>query len=365
MKRVILAVTNDLVSDQRAHKVSTTLTKMGFQVILVGRRLKNSLPLQRDYTVKRFNLFFNKGPLFYAEYNIRLFFFLLFHSASVITANDTDTLPATYLVSKIKRNALVYDAHEYFTGVPELVNRKFIQSFWKIIEKIILPDVRNAMTVNHSIASIYEKEYGIKMKVVRNVPLGTLQENSSNWELIDKAGFLLYQGAVNVGRGLELMIDAVSLLDEVFVIAGDGDIIKDLQEKVSAMGLQEKVIFTGKLPLEKLAGLTKRAAIGISLEENLGINYYYALPNKIFDYINSGVPVLVSDLPEMSSLVEKYNVGLVLKKRTPAYLANILKDMLNDKNKRLMWYENIDKAKLELCWEKEEQHVKDLYKPYL
>ena len=134
-KRIIVSVTNDLTTDQRVDRSCITLIKMGFDVLLVGRQLSHSLDLEpRNYRTKRMKLWFTRGPLFYAEYNLRLFFFLLVHKADILLSNDLDTLPANYLASGIRHLTLVHDCHEYFRGVPELNNRGFVAGIWKFLE---------------------------------------------------------------------------------------------------------------------------------------------------------------------------------------------------------------------------------------
>ena len=133
MKRAIVSVTNNLKSDKRVNKTAQTLKELGFDVTLVGRYFGEELKVksqqgngkpETEFNIKRFRLIFNKGPLFYSEYNIRLFFYLIFHKSDLLIANDLDTLPANYLAQRVKRNGhgepgLIYDCHEYFTGVPE------------------------------------------------------------------------------------------------------------------------------------------------------------------------------------------------------------------------------------------------------
>ena len=180
MKRVIVSVTTDLIIDQRVHKVCLFLKKHGLDVVLVGRKRKNSLPLgERSYKTKRMFLLFDRGPLFYAEYNIRLFFFLLFKRIDILVSNDLDTLLANYLISKMKGAKLVYDSHEYYTELPELQERKFVRSIWKYIEASILPKITHCYTVSQSVAEAYHKEYGIRMGVVRNVPMLVFSTQSS------------------------------------------------------------------------------------------------------------------------------------------------------------------------------------------
>lgn len=357
MSKVIVSVTNDLATDQRVAKVCNSLQKNGFEVILVGRKLQNSLPINRDYTTKRFNLFFNKGFLFYAEYNFRLFWWLLFTQKDVLLSNDLDTLLPNFLVSKLQRKKLVFDSHELFTEVPELVNRPFVKNVWTRLERWIYPKLKNSYTVCESIADIYNTKYNTNFKVIRNIP--TEKETiKGNLPFETDKKIILYQGALNLGRGLDLMISSMEFLDDfIFVIVGSGDIETDLKQQVSNQKLQEKVKFLGQLSPEELQKITPNASVGISLEEDLGLNYRFALPNKMFDYIQAEVPILVSDLPEMKQVVLDYNVGEIAIERTPEKIAEQIKNIANS-NYSL----ELQKAKKELVWANEEQVLLSVFK---
>ncbi|MDY6799956.1 MAG: glycosyltransferase, partial [Bacteroidota bacterium] len=361
-KRVYIAVTNDLITDNRVHKVAQTLLKSEAEIILLGaKKYKNTPVGKRKYTTKRFTMIFKKGFLFYAEYNIRLFLFLLFQKFDIIVANDLDTLLASYCASLIRRKNIVYDSHEFFTEVPELVNRKFPRKVWLIIEQLILPRIKYSYTVSESIANTYQKLYNIEMKVVKNLPL-------YNYGSIDtfktKNGQkqILYQGALNVGRGLEQMIDAMQFIENGhFNIIGDGDLKNNLLNQVKEKKLANKVSFKGRIPFQELAVETQKADLGIALEENIGLNYYYALPNKLFDYIQTGVPVLVSPFPEMQKIVNKYEIGTVYDHKNPKMLAKKINEIFRFKNRYQKWKNNTRKAAKELCWEKEEKILIDIY----
>lgn len=362
MKRIYLAVTNDLVTDNRVHKVASTLLKSGATVTLVGRiKSPNTPAIDRPYNTKRFKLIFKQGPFFYLEYNIRLFLFLLFRRFDIIVANDLDTLLASYFVSKLRSKKLVYDSHEYFTEVPELVNRKFPRKVWKYLEKKILPKIKYAYTVSESIAKTYFKLYGIEMQIVRNVPyLNTKSQKNEikNSELKT----ILYQGSLNVGRGLEHMIDAMAFIKNAkLIIIGDGDITNQLKKRIRSKNLENKIELKRRIPFEELMNETYKADLGIALEENLGLNYYYALPNKLFDYIQAGVPVLVSPFPEMQKIVKKYDIGTVYDHKSPQALADKINEIFDLKNRYLKWKKNTAKAAKELCWENEEKILIDIY----
>jgi glycosyltransferase involved in cell wall biosynthesis len=367
LKKVTLSVINDLVTDNRVHKVALSLKKMGFEPVLIGRLLPDSPDLLRDYETHRMNLFFRKGMAFYMEYNIRLFFYLLGKPVDVFVANDLDTLPANCLIAKIKRKPLIYDSHEYFTEVPELVDRQFVKSFWTTIEKLLIPKVNAAYTVCDSIADSYRNLYNVDFKVVRNLPIRKNLGNINNKsDQPDQPRVILYQGALNLGRGIESAIRAMTAIENAELwLAGDGDLTLKLKNLVAEQHLEEKVKFLGRLPIEQLQGITRKADLGISLEEDLGLNYRFSLPNKLFDYIQAGVPVLVSNLTEMRKIVEDYQIGSIAESRHPNELADYLKIALFDDEKRLFWKMNLPRAAAELCWEKEEKVLEEIYFSYL
>ena len=356
--KAIVAVTNDLTTDQRVHKICTTLLSLNYDVLLIGRLKANSLPLQpQNYATKRFNLWFNKGAYFYANYNIRLFFFLLFNKQSLIWSNDLDTLPACFLTSKIKNKTLVFDSHEYFTEVPELIPRPKIQAFWKRIERFILPKLTKVITVCNGIAEIYRKEYNIEVKVVRNVPYLKVFNSPSE----KKEKIILYQGAINVNRGIETMVKAMQYIDNATLhLIGKGDISEVIQQLVQQLNLNDRVKLLGEIPHQELKSYTQQATIGLSLEEDVGLNYRLALPNKLFDYIHAEIPVLVANLPEMSDLVKKYNIGEIAQSNDPKIIANQINEMLTNENQLTNWKANAAKAKQELNWEKESEIIKEV-----
>lgn len=366
-KRIIVSVTNDLVSDNRVHKVCTSLVKMGFKVLLIGRRLPGSLPVEkRTYQTKRFRLLFKKGPLFYACYNFRLFLFLLFAKFNVLLSNDLDTLPANFLASKLKNKPLVYDSHEYFTEVPELVNRPAVQKTWEWLEKRTLPKLKYAYTVCDSIAEIYRQKYGTSFRVVRNFPMASQLKKDSPARSEKNEKTVLYQGAINVHRGLEQAILAMKYLNHArLLIAGDGDIRVQLEKLVQQEKLENKVEFLGRLPISELAKITPTADLGLSVEEDVGLNYRFALPNKLFDYIQAEVPVLVTNLPEMAAIVTRYRIGEIAGSLEPEKLAAKINLALFDEAKRQKWKDNLKVAASELTWENEEKRLILIFEPFL
>ncbi|MDO9633787.1 MAG: glycosyltransferase [Paludibacter sp.] len=349
-RRIIISVSNDLSTDQRVLKVADSLYKNGFDVTLIGRKLKNSQPLQLNYPYKRIRLIFNRSFLFYFELNLRLLFALLFSKANIFYANDTDTLPANFVASKIKGSKLVFDAHELFPEVPELQDRPVVQKIWIAIENWIFPHLTTSFTVCNSIAAYYNRKYQIKMHVLRNVPYK--QVPSKKRLHFENTKIILYQGALNVGRGLEWVIDAMPYIDHaILYIIGDGDIREQLMQKVKKLDLQTKVIFHGKVPGKELYTYTSSGDIGLCLLENKGLSYYYALPNRVFSYLHAGVPILASPFPEIEQIVKTHHTGVLTQDYQPRNLAKTINEMLEFPQNT----DHFKDLKDLFCWEEEEK----------
>lgn len=368
MKKVIVSVTNDLSTDQRVDKVCNTLVSMGFQVNLVGRALPKSLPLNRRYQTRRIKLLFNKGPLFYAEFNVRLFFYLLFHDVNLLVSNDLDTLLANFLAHKLKRVPVVYDSHEYYTGTPELVNRPRVQAIWKSIERYIFPKLNDIITVNDSIAELYSKEYGKSVRVVRNVPKKRETNiNTSLQELGLKTSkhVIILQGAgINIQRGAEEAVLSMQYLDDVLLLViGGGDVIESLKMLVQEKNLHDRVLFLPKMTYIELMKYTSVAEIGLTLDKDTNINYRFSLPNKLFDYIHAGIPVLASPLPEIKKIIERYKVGILVNNHEPEHIASKIRYMI-DNDIKTKYKENIKIAASELNWQNEEEILREVYLKY-
>ena len=306
---------------------------------------------------------FNRGFLFYTCFNIRLFGWLLIRKKGIFVSNDLDTLPACWLASKIRRLPLVYDSHEYFTEVPELIGRKFVKNFWLKIEKYLVPGLKYAYTVSEPIAEEYRKAYNVNFRVIRNLPYRSQnQVRRPDLPQGDRVPTIIYQGSLNPGRGLESVILAMKHLEKYrFQIFGDGPFRGNFEKLVRDNNLTDRIQFMGRIPFSELQSYTDKASLGISLEENLGRNYYYSLPNKLFDYIQARIPVLVSGLPEMRKIVEEYNVGVVTDSHEPVILARIIEQMIDDEEKRITWKNNLQIAAEELCWENERGKMIEVY----
>lgn len=323
---------------------------------------------QRRYRVKRFRLWFDRGPFFYAVYNIRLFFFLLCHKADVIVANDLDTLPACRISAWLKRSELYYDSHEYFTEVPELIHRRHVRNFWLWIEKKCVPGLKHMFTVNDSIAELYRNKYGIVPEVVRNIPMPAPEvvpgKSRSDFGIPEDRKVLIFQGAgINIQRGAEEALEAMMYAPELMLVfAGGGDVIEYLKKQTVTMKLEGSVIFIPRQSPEILRQLTRLADAGLSLDKGTNMNYLYSLPNKLFDYIHAGIPVLVSNLPEVAGIVKKFNIGIVATSHEPEQLAWNMREIFRDPVRLDTWKKNVKLAAGILTWEQEEKKLESIFR---
>ncbi len=367
LKKIIVSVINDLVTDQRVHKVCTYLHDTGFDVLLIGRKLPDSPEMdERPYKSKRMKLLFKKGPAFYAEYNIRLFLFLLIHKSNILLSNDLDTLLPNFLIHKIRKTPIVYDSHEYFTETPELVNRPFVQSVWKRIEKTIFPKLENIFTVNDSIAGLFEKDYGIRPLVVRNIPpIRKRDQNLSReqYKLPENKTILILQGAgINIQRGAEELVQAMQYLENcLLLIIGSGDVLGILKDMVQELKLQEKVAFIPRQKPEKLFQYTCLADIGFSIDKDTNLNYRFSLPNKLFDYVHAGVAVITTPLPEIKRIVDEYQIGCFIQNHKPEHIASVVQNLLDHPQILNTYKENCIKAAQGLHWETEKKQLDKIY----
>lgn len=358
MKRIIIAVTDDLNTDQRVLRVAGTLADNGFDVLLFGRETPASKPINVKFDAVRCRLLANKGMFMYVLFNWRLFWYLMFHKFDLVLANDLDSLVGASLASMLKHKPLVYDSHEYYTEVPELVGRKFKRRIWLAAERMFVPRAKAAYTVCQSLADIYSVKYNSKFSVVRNVPHVLPKPES-----VPSAKVVMYQGALNVGRSIELMISAMQYLpDYELWIAGSGDVEADLRRQAAAQKQGGKIVFLGRLSPDELRLKTRQAAVGLSIEEDMGLNYHYALPNKVFDYIQARVPVIVANLPEMQRVAATYEVGEILMERTPEKLADLIQKVVGQREK---YAEKLEVAASELNWERESQKLIDIYRNFM
>ncbi len=273
-----------------------------------------------------------------------------------------------WIISKFKKKPLVYDSHEYFTGVAEIQNRPLVKYIWKTIEKSIFPRLNYVFTVNQSIANLYYKDYNILPKVLRNLPnISKIEKVKSRSELglpLNKPIVILQGAGINVDRGSEELLEAIAIQDQFFLcIVGKGDVIDKLKHRCKKNDLLNKVIFVNTLPYNEMMQYTLNADIGVSLDKDNNINHKFSLPNKIFDYIKAEIPILASNLIEVSNIISTYQVGYTISEISSKSILNGLNIVLKTKEESYL-KDRFKHAINDLNWEKESRILIETYKNF-
>lgn len=356
--RIALAVVNDLNYDQRMQKICSSLFNAGFVPVLIGRKFKDSKPLKkRVFLQKRFNIPFEKGKLFYLFHNFRLLIHYLVTNYDIFVANDLDTLPAAFVASKIKRVPYVYDAHEYFPQLPEVVDRPFTRKVWEFVEQTMVPQTPWLYTINNAYASIFKKKYNLDFEIVSNIAVKKEVDFKER-----KEKFILYQGAVNVGRGVEEMIKAMQFLDTKLVICGKGDKWDDCVQLAKDLGVEHKVVFKGFVEPELLREITLQATMGFTFFTDKGDSYYYSLANRFFDYMQNGVPQLCVNFPEYKKINDKYCFAILIDDLNVETIVEAANKILNNQEVYNKLFSNCMVAREKLNWQNEEKKLIAIYK---
>ncbi|HUS00825.1 MAG TPA: glycosyltransferase [Chitinophagaceae bacterium] len=361
-KKIIVSVISDVVTDQRVQKECNTLYNIGYDVLVIGRKSNNVFMLAEfPYKVVRFYNLFRRGPFMYLVFNLQLFFYLLFKKADILWANDLDTLLPNFIISRLKKVKLVYDSHEYFTLS---VYKKTSRKVWERLERLLFPKLKNVITVNDSIKKVYEEKYKVPLTVIRNVPY----KNSGNLISAEplfppNKKILLIQGiGINENRGAEEAVLTMQFLPEDFNLyfIGTGTIITRLRKMVRELKLEGKIIFLDVLPYQSMMKYTRQSFLGLIFEKiHFNDEHMFSLPNRFFDYIKAGIPVLSSKAVEIKAVIDKYNIGDLIDTFKPEQIAEKIIAISKDPATYDLWKQNTKRAADELCWENEEKKLID------
>lgn len=355
--RITFTVTNDLSQDQRMNRICSSLSGAGYDVTLIGRKRPHSLPLkERDYKQKRLYCFFEKGKLFYLEYNVRLFFFLFFKKTDVYGAIDLDTILPNFYAAKFRSRQITYDAHEYFSQLEEVMARPITKAIWKWVERQTVPNIKYQYTVSNGYKKLFEKEYPARFEIIRNATV--LQELKP---IKKEEKYILYQGAVNYGRGLEELIDAMAMIDCKLIICGVGDVLDPLKHKVKELNIYDKVEFKGFVEPEELRKYTLQATVGITLFSNEGLSNQYSLANRFFDYMHAAVPQIAMNYPEYIEFNKENEIAFLIERLDSNSIASAINKLLEDREYYARLANNCLVAREKNCWQEEEKKLVKIY----
>ncbi|MDE1192716.1 MAG: glycosyltransferase [Arachidicoccus sp.] len=358
MKRIIFTLTNDLTYDQRMSKICNSLAQNGFDVLLVGFKKKSSVSLSKKiYRQKRLSLFFERGPLFFIEATARLFFFLLFSKSDIICADDLDTALPVLFASALRNKKRVFDAHELFCDMHDVVTRPRIRIIWKKIERFVQPKFPVGYSANADYAAQYKKMYGVNYFTIVNCP-----------RLVDtdifnkkKENLLLYQGAVERGRGFEQLIPAIKNMNVQLLVCGDGKYMDELKQLAINENVLHKIIFAGYIVPEKLPEYNHEAYIGMNVNDGFGASFYYSLTNRFFDYMHAGIPQIANNNPQNKLINDQYEIAILVDEITVEAVQSAIIKLLTDKDLHARLQQNCFQARQIYNWQNEEKKLIEFY----
>jgi len=369
-KNILVAVTTDVVSDMRVQKICNFLKSQSCNITVIGRNLPTTFLKELPYEVKLLKIPFYKGVLFYITFQICLFIRGIFVKSDIIIANDLDTLLPCYLLSKLKKCELVYDSHEYYTESAGLIGKKYKKKVWETLEEWIFPKLKHIITVNESIAKIYSEKYRKKVHVVKNIPFVVNPQKTKSkvsLGLNSSAKIVLLQGSyIDIDRGGKELIESIQYTNSniQLVIIGSGQELPLMKKLTQELKLTDKILFIPKLPSEQLIQYTLNADLGISIDKPTNLNYKLSLPNKLFDYMHAEIPILISNLPELIRIHEKFPFGPIINSHSPIHIATKIEEGLFS-SEYTQWKKNLKEASKIYTWENELYTLKKVYSKIL
>lgn len=339
-------------------RICIALNDAGYECVLVGRLRSSSKELnQKSYEQIRIPCLFDRGKLFYIEYNFKLFWSLLFRKSDALCAIDLDTLLPAYIVSKLSSKVIIYDSHEYFTELEEVITRPFVYKIWSIIERAIVPKLKHCYTISSGYAGLFKTAYDGNFEVIRNVPLKREIQYSK-----PPSPFIIYQGALNIGRGLEESILAMREIDSIQLrIYGDGPIREKLEGIIDSNNLSDKVKLHGSISPEQLRLITPQARFGLTLFSKTGMHHLHSMANRFFDYFHADIPQIAMGFPEYESFNREHEVAHLVDDLTADTISEAIKHLLQNEGELTRLKNNCSSARDACNWQEESLKLVKFY----
>ena len=381
VEKICVVVSNNLLYDSRVRKEAHSLSTLAKEVVVIAKK-ESSLPevesLSDKVRVKRIENCFPSFPIrpkrWIPWYN--LLRALIKEKARIYHANDPDTLLASYIASKVNRGKLVYDSHELWTSIPKKVSlrERISHLFIRWIERFLAHRAELVLATTPLRSKEMERTYKLKRTplILLNCPPYKGVKKGKYFDRYKKEGgrIVLYLGGLQPGRGLFKAVEAIRELKGCkLIIMGPvpetyQTFAHKLRDFIKKMKMEDRVIILPPVPPDRVVDIASSADIGIIANQNINKNYFYSLPNKLFEYIQAELPVAVSNFPEMRKIVLKYNIGRVFDPEDPASIKEALQEILQERVYKDC-KRNLKKAKRVFNWEREENKLKRAYQGIL
>jgi glycosyltransferase involved in cell wall biosynthesis len=352
------AMTGELYRNSRALKQLRSLSAAGYIVEvwhLAGQAPAVALP--PSITVHDLVRPSGKGPLFFRQVG-RLFEEALSDvRADIVHASDLYALAACRRRADTLGCALTYDAREYYPHVAGTVRKPWARWWWRHVERSHILRADAVFTVSDSIANTLRSDYGIQRpRVVHNAPPTSLPDGANPVQSLrdriqTKNPVFVHLGQMKAQRGGPILLEALRSVDSAhLVFLGYGSEMNRMQDLARMHGLSERVHFFEPVSPDAIRDAIRDADVGITMLEDTCLNHRYALPNKLFDYIHAGLPVLGADLPEIRAVIARHDIGMTASPNYPEHVAEAMKAML-DTQRQSRWRAHLSAARKTYSWE--------------
>lgn len=373
-KKVVMIVRNSVLHDSRVMREAKALSENDYQVTILGMKEKKNQPSNINLSRVKVILIFlrtkNILPVNMFGWIIKYFEFILKSviktikiKPSIIHAHDLDCLVPAYLGKLFSGAKLIYDSHEMYTETSNI--NKYEKSVATFLEKKLIKKPDAIITVCNSISEELSKRYKVSVsQIIMNCPENVFSGKKTNYirkslSINEKTTVLIYQGGLNRGRGIPTLISAMQHIHGcVLVFMGSGPFETMINKAVSKN--KGKIFVIKPVKPEHIIEWTSSADIGVSLPEKISLNNYFSLPNKFFEYISAHTPVVVSDFPEMRSIVNRYKIGLTCDPADSMSIANSVNQIINnysEYSKR----ESFEKTLKNYNWNNERKKLLKIY----
>lgn len=335
-KKICMVTTSNLDYDTRILNEAEALTQnFDVEIITAGFHQENYRK-KWHFLAKPVKIFSFRPQLLARILNLWPIMMAAYYAqADIYHAHDLPGLLCTWPAAVFKRKFLVYDSHELWSSITLYGAGRIFRLPFAILEKILILRVQAIITVNNSIAEILKKKFKKSTIAIYNYPVFSKVKSKYGYRP-KKIKTVLYAGLLAGGRGLFQAIETATFLDDSykFIFIGYGDKKAELEKKIGEKNLSDRFTILNALAVEELCELISTVDIGLCLIENVSQSYYYSSPNKLFQYIASGVPVLASDFPEYKNIVMKNKIGEVVNPAEPKKIAQKIKNMTKAENEK-------------------------------
>ena len=345
---VTFALTGDPKVSSRALRQLHLLSNLDLSILVLGLgNPKESSTLDiPNVTLQYLPRPAGKGPRFFWNVHQQLQTALQNVVSRVYHASDLYTLPAMQRAAMRQQSRLVFDSRELYTHLPATTGRPWVRMFWGMLLHRYIRHADCVYSVSESIAEHLREHFRLDtVHLMHNVPgpQSEIPADSLRTRLRLPSGtsIILHQGSLQRHRGGSMMVEAMhSIKDAVLVFMGGGPLREETRKLARTLNMESIVRFIDPVPPDQLLSVTASADIGLTFLEDSCLNHRYALPNKLFEYLAAGVPVIASDLPEIARIIRQFNVGCVVPSGDANALGTALHHALEHPELRQTWAAN-------------------------